>query len=280
MRMSSSRKTTEGAKPRQRGGLSIADANPHRHAVQYYESGEFLVRSVSDYLHAGLKANEPGIIIATPEHRDGIAGELTARGVDLASIRARGMLTELDAHTTLQSFMLNGNPDGTRFTATIAPLFEAARRRGAGKVRAYGEMVNLLWCEGNGGGALALESLWNRLSDTHEFSLLCGYGLERFDDAADAAIFSAICAEHTHVIPTERYVERDESSRLVEISLLQQRAQALESEIRRRELLEGTMRSALQERERLLEAERSARSEAEQARRNAEQANRAKSEFL
>ena len=281
MRMSSSRKTTEGAKPRQRGGLSIVDANPHRHAVQFYESAEFLVRSVSDYLHAGLKANEPGIIIATPEHRDGIAGELTARGVDLASVRARGMLTELDAHTTLQSFMLNGNPDGTRFTATIAPLFEAARRRpGAGRVRAYGEMVNLLWCEGNGGGALALESLWNRLSDTHEFSLLCGYGLERFDDAADAAIFSAICAEHTHVVPTERYVERDESSRLVEISLLQQRAQALESEVRRREQLEATLRTALSERERLLSAERSARSEAEQARRLAEQANRAKSEFL
>src|SRR5204863_9649420 len=112
MRLSSSRKTTEGAKPRRGGGLSIVDANPHRHAVQFYESAEFLVRSVSDYLHAGLKANEPGIIIATPEHRDGIARELTARGVDLASICAWGMLTELDAHNTLQSFMLNGKSSG------------------------------------------------------------------------------------------------------------------------------------------------------------------------
>jgi len=147
-------------------------------------------------------------------------------------------------------------------------------------VRAFGEMVNLLWCEGNGGAALALESLWNALSDTHSFSLLCGYGLQRFDDAADSAIFSAICAEHTHVVPTEQYVERDENSRLLEISLLQQRAQALESEVRRREALEATLRTALSERERLLGAERRARGEAETAQRLAEQANRAKSEFL
>jgi signal transduction histidine kinase len=104
--------------------------------------------------------------------------------------------------------------------------------------------------------------------------------MSRFDDANDASIFSAICAEHTHVVPTERYVERDDMSRLVEITLLQQRAQALESEIKRRGVLEATLRSALEERERLLEAEREARNEAEEARRVAEQANRAKSDFL
>jgi signal transduction histidine kinase len=69
-------------------------------------------------------------------------------------------------------------------------------------------------------------------------------------------------------------------SRLVEIALLQQRAQTLESEIKRREMLELTLRSALQERERLLDSECTAREEAEEARRVAEQANRAKAEFL
>jgi signal transduction histidine kinase len=67
---------------------------------------------------------------------------------------------------------------------------------------------------------------------------------------------------------------------LVEITSLQQRAQALESEIKRREVLESTLRSALQERERLLDAERRERAEAEAARQVAEQANRAKGDFL
>src|SRR6478752_1542782 len=125
-------------------------------------------------------------------------------------------------------------------------------------------MVSLPWCDRNGEAALALEALWNRLAETQSFSLLCGYSMSRFDDANDASVFSAICAEHTHVVPTERYVERDEMSRLFEITLLQQRAQALESEIKRREVLEATLRSALEERERLLEAERVARNEAEE----------------
>ena len=81
-------------------------------------------------------------------------------------------------------------------------------------------------------------------------------------------------------MPTERYVERDDMSRLSRSRSLQQRAQTLESEIKRREALEATLRSALEERERLLQAERAARNEAEEARRLAEQANRAKSEFL
>jgi signal transduction histidine kinase len=141
-------------------------------------------------------------------------------------------------------------------------------------------MVNLLWCDGNGGAALALEALWNQLAETQQFSLLCGYCMSLFDDAADSKILSALCGEHTHVVPTERYLERDDMSRLVEITSLQQRAQALESEIKRREVLESTLRSALQERERLLDAERRARAEAEAARQVAEQANRAKGDFL
>jgi signal transduction histidine kinase len=279
MRLSSTKKTGELRTSRRRD-LSVVDGGRHQHAVQFYESDEFLIRSVSDFLLSGFKLNEPAVVIATAEHREGLAQELASRDVDVAGYRQRGMLIELDARNTLSAFMVNGAPDSSLFRTTIAPVLEKARGRRSPPVRAYGEMVNLLWCDGNGNAALALETLWNQLSETQEFSLLCGYGLERFDDAADAAIFAAICGAHTHVVPTERYVERDEASRLREISILQQRAQALESEARRRGVLEATLRTALAERERLLEAERTARAEAEQARRVAEQANRAKSEFL
>jgi signal transduction histidine kinase len=281
MRLSSSRKARDIGKPGRRGGLSIVEGKQHRHAVQFYEGDDFLVRAVSDYLIAGFEANEPAVVLATLEHRQKVALALATRGIDVEGSRRRGMLTELDARATLSEFMVNDAPDAARFAATITPVLEnATRRRRRGTVRAYGEMVNLLWCDGNGSAALTLESFWNKLADTHQFSLLCGYGLDRFDDAADASIFSAICAEHTHVVPTERYVEREEGARLLEITLLQQRAQALESEVRRREVLEATLRTALSERELLLKNERLARSEAEQARRVAEQANRAKSEFL
>ena len=281
MRVSSSSNAPGASKTRRRGSLSIVDGNEHHHSVQFYEGEEFLVRSVADFLVAGFDVGEPAVVIATAEHRAGLAEALTARGVDVEWSRRRGMLNELDARATLESFMVGTSPDAGLFTAQLTPVLEKVRRRRRSTtIRAFGEMVNLLWCDRNGEGALALEALWNRLAETQRFSLLCGYSMARFDDANDASIFSAICAEHTHVVPTERYVERDDMSRLVEITLLQQRAQALESEIRRREVLEATLRSALEERERLLDAERAARSEAEEARRLAEQANRAKSDFL
>jgi signal transduction histidine kinase len=134
-------------------------------------------------------------------------------------------------------------------------------------------MVDLLWHDGNTDGAIRLEQLWNELARVHQFSLLCAYAMGHFRTEADAAGFRAICEQHGHVIPTERYTQASERARLVEISTLQQRARALESEIEHRKELERRLRDALVERERLLEREKLARAEAESA-------NRAKSEFL
>ena len=279
--LSSSRNAADLGKPHRHGGLSIAASDHNHHSVQFYETDAFLVRSVTDFLINGFNAGDAAVVIATPEHCESIDAALMARGIDAGSSERRGFLTELDARAMLSSIMCDGMPDEALFRRHVEPALESVRRRSRSNgLRAYGEMVNLLWCDGNGGAALALETLWNRLAETRQFSLLCGYCMSRFDDAADAKIIAAICDEHTQVVPTERYVERNDAARLVEITLLQQRAQALESEIKRREVLESTLRSALRERERLLDGERAARAEAEEARKLAEQANRAKGDFL
>ena len=119
-------------------------------------------------------------------------------------------------------------------------------------VCAYGEMVDLLCKSGNPAGAIKLEELWNELASSYDFSLLCAYNMGNFGNASDAEQFATICNQHTHVIPTERYVQGDAEARLVEISLLQQRARALETELAHRDVLERNLRetvAALQERE-------------------------------
>jgi signal transduction histidine kinase len=85
--------------------------------------------------------------------------------------------------------------------------------------------------------------------------------------------FEAICRQHQHVIPTERYTQASDDGRLLEISILQQRAKALEHEVEIRKELELQLREAADEREQLLGREKAAREQAEAA-------NRAKSEFL
>ncbi|MFI5242589.1 MAG: ATP-binding protein, partial [Gemmatimonadales bacterium] len=165
-------------------------------------------------------------------------------------------------------------PDRVRFRAVIEPLV-----RRAGKplhhphVRAYGEMVDLLAKDGNSSASIRLEGFWNELVAEFDFDLLCGYALANFANASDALNFQEICRQHSHIAPTERYTQVNESERMREISRLQQRAHALETEVARRQTLELQLREALQEQERSLQAERIARTEAESA-------NRAKNQFL
>lgn len=51
---------------------------------------------------------------------------------------------------------------------------------GRSRVRAFGEMVALLWAEGNHGGAIRLEELWNDLQNSHSFALFCAYPMNGF----------------------------------------------------------------------------------------------------
>jgi hypothetical protein len=64
-------------------------------------------------------------------------------------------------------------------------------------IRAYGEMVDVLWKDDLHAAAIRLEMLWNQLANARRFSLLCGYSMGSF--YKDAA-FHEICRQHTHVM--------------------------------------------------------------------------------
>jgi hypothetical protein len=170
----------------------------HFHAVRFYESKESLCRIVAEFLGAGLVTTEPALVIATPEHRAGIVEELRARHFDVDAMQAAGDLLLLDARETLATFMVDGLPDAELFRVTAANALErACHGRTDCTIRAYGEMVDLLWKDGATVAAVRLEMLWNQLARTRDFSLLCGYGMGNFYKDASVA---DICHQHTHVV--------------------------------------------------------------------------------
>jgi signal transduction histidine kinase len=260
----------------------------HHHAVQFYENEQFLSAAVADFLAEGLGKGGGAIVIATPAHRETFGYRLKAKGLDPQALQGQGKLLWLDARETLATFMAHPTPDRDRFQRSVGTVVEGfVRASGSHGVRAYGEMVDLLWKDGNIEGAIQLEELWNDLQQTHRFALLCAYAMGNFYKASHSQAFDHICHKHTHVLPTERYLDVDVGGRLREIGQLQQRARALETEIEHREELEQRLRVALAakihaeeelkrslaDREALLERERAARTEAEAA-------SKAKNEFL
>jgi hypothetical protein len=167
------------------------------HAVRFYEDDNSLCRIVSNFILEGLALDQPALVVATAPHAAGILNNLRAASKDVDALQRDGHLMVLDARETLSGFMVNGSPDPDFFNANASrSLTELARGRQT-TIRAYGEMVDVLWKDGMSSAAIRLEMLWNRLANTHDFSLLCGYAMGNF--YKDATI-EDVCRHHTHVV--------------------------------------------------------------------------------
>lgn len=176
----------------------ITDRSGHFHAVRFYRDADSLCGIVGDFLADGLAAGQPAIIIATPQHVSGILEHLKALSFAVDELQLSGDLVLLDAEEVLAGFMTGGMPDSARFASTIVPVLEkTSRGRKECTVRAYGEMVDVLWKAGHQVAATRLEMLWNDLARTQQFSLLCGYSMGNF--YKDAAVDN-VSSHHSHVV--------------------------------------------------------------------------------
>jgi signal transduction histidine kinase len=239
------------------------EAHARAHSVQFYADDGFLIDGLGRFVGAALGAGDAAIVIATTAHREALAARLAARGLDLGRAAAAGRYVALDAAETLATFMVDGQPDPTRFADQVGGVVARAAAAAAGepaRVAAFGEMVALLWAGGAPEAALALEQLWNDLAGRHSFDLHCAYPIGLFPHAADADRVARICAAHTHVTPAEDYIVLPEGvERARAIVVLQQKARALEAEVaeRRRaqealERREADLRAAVRARDEFL----------------------------
>jgi hypothetical protein len=174
--------------------------------VKFYNGERSLGRTVADFLEPGLRQSDPAIVIATAAHRMLIATELTARGINVPRLEAAGDLQMLDADHMLGEIMAGSDPDAAKFHRVIDELLDrACRGRRPCPVRAYGELVDVLWKGGNAEGAIRLEILWNRVSTHAQFSLLCGYAVGNFyKQISTGPDRRAVCAVHNQVLEEDK----------------------------------------------------------------------------
>jgi anti-sigma regulatory factor (Ser/Thr protein kinase) len=176
------------------------------HIVHFYEHDSELYATVGRYLADAARAGDVAIVIATEAHRLGFEAQLEAGGIDPAQALSSGTFVSLDATATMARFMPGGRIDGDAFHRVIGGVVAEAAETGR-PIRAYGEMVALLWDAGDVLGAIELEELWNDLGREFQFSLLCAYPSESVSGPEHVDSLQRVCHLHSSVLPAARHDE-------------------------------------------------------------------------
>jgi hypothetical protein len=203
------------------------------HAVQLYKAdAQQLVLNVGEYLAEGLTRGEGVLVFATGRHSELFLRRIEELGGDPASAIGSGRMLLLDASETLSRFIGDGKADWKEFEKDLRGT--AARVCGAssGGLRAYGEMVGILWAAGKYAAALRLERLWNRLLGELNFSLYCGYPIDIFGSEFQLGAMEALLCAHTHLAPGTTDPGLDEALRAAMDEVLGRRAEGVRSLMR------------------------------------------------
>lgn len=205
--MSEQRNESKAAAARQLAPICNLEAvRSGDHFVQFYEDEQFLMQALGAYVGQGLVQGESSVLILTNEHRSALEAKLARGGIDALEYQRRGMYYAYDARETLACFMQDGHPNERRFRATIEPILQVAGQGSSG-VRAFGEMVTMLWADGQKAATIELEMLWNDLLERNAFGLLCAYPISGFSNEEKQRELRHICRAHTCVIPHEGYCD-------------------------------------------------------------------------
>lgn len=174
------------------------EMSPCEHLVQMYDEDSALLDALEGFIGGGLRTDESAIVIATPAHLTTLNGRLRAQGIDVDRLVAEDRYIAADAEHTLRMFMRNGWPDEHHFSEVVHNLLGRAKTTGH-RVRAFGEMVALLWEQGHTAATVHLEHLWHGLCREKSFALFCAYPKSGFTQDATASVLE-ICAAHSKVI--------------------------------------------------------------------------------
>ena len=171
---------------------------PCDHVVQIYENDGVFLDALSGFIGGGINAGECVVVIATDEHLNALEIRLKSYGINVQTLVDDDRYIPLNAEETLSKFMVNDWPDEILFMETVSSIIERGNCRQR-RIRAFGEMVAILWAKGLNGATVHLEHLWNKFCEQHQFCLFCAYPKSGFTQDINFSMDS-ICGCHTKMI--------------------------------------------------------------------------------
>ncbi|HEY3815202.1 MAG TPA: MEDS domain-containing protein [Caulobacteraceae bacterium] len=184
----------------------LADPGPDGHIVQLYQDPDFYGEAISYFAAEGFARGDSIILVATDENWRNISGRLVSKGFDVPELFDRGQLTLLNATETLPKFMSGGMPDGGIFKPLARETIQRAKCGGKyPTVRWWGEMVNVLYEDGNGSASHRLEEYFDQVAHEETIAIFCSFLMDKYDPRIYDDAFANVCQTHGNVIPTHDY---------------------------------------------------------------------------
>jgi len=174
------------------------DVAPCEHVLQIYDNDDAFLNTLAGFVGDGINSNDCSIVIATGAHLKSLESLLAAHGVNVGPLIREDLYIPIDAEEALSVFMINDRPDPELFFNMVSELVQRGHLKDR-NIRAFGEMVALLWEQGNNIATVRLEHLWNRFCKREQITLLCAYPKRGFTDNAGHSLHR-ICAAHSKVI--------------------------------------------------------------------------------
>jgi hypothetical protein len=171
------------------------------HVVQFYGADtNALITRLGRYVAEGVDAGESVVVISNRDLHDALFRAL-ARHAGEPDFREDGRLLVLEAEQVMERLYENGILSASRFDEVVGGLMRtvAARSR-SHRVRAYGDMVDVLWRKGRRADAVELERYWNDLQAQLPFDLYCAYSIDAFSDEFQAEAIAPVLAQHTAIV--------------------------------------------------------------------------------
>ncbi|MBV8975965.1 MAG: MEDS domain-containing protein [Alphaproteobacteria bacterium] len=176
-----------------------AEMSACEHFVQVYEADDVFMDTLTGFVAGALRQDEGAVVIATPNHLHELKGRLDADGLDADAAIEDDDLLLLDAEQTLAQFMVDGWPEQDKFRTMVRGILARAGRGGR-RVRAFGEMVAVMWAKGHCAATVRLEHLWQQMCEQESFVLFCAYPKSGFTENPVDSI-ARVCAQHSKVFP-------------------------------------------------------------------------------
>lgn len=169
------------------------------HLVQVYENEKIFLDTLEGFAGTGLIHDESVIIIARKKTIEALNNRLITQHFDITELERSNKYLTFDAEEVLNQFMDGNWPNENKFHVLFHDILAKARGEENRKVRAFGDMVAVLWERKLAVATMYLEGLWEQLREIENFTLFCAYPKSCFSNENLHGIES-ICRSHSKVI--------------------------------------------------------------------------------